>query len=37
MHRIIHFLIKNVREHLVLYLVLWLLLALIDLLWIAFY
>ncbi len=37
MHRIIHFLINNVREHLVLYLVLWLLLALIDLLWIAFY
>jgi len=37
MRRLFHFLVNNVREHLVLYLVLWSLLAIIDLIWIWFY
>lgn len=37
MRRLFHFLVNNVREHLVLYLVLWSLLAIIDLIWIWFF
>lgn len=37
MRRFIHFLINNVREHLMLYLILWSLLALIDILYIYYY
>ncbi len=37
MHRLIHFLINNVREHLILYLILWALLAVIDIAYIYFY
>lgn len=37
MRRLFDFLVNNVREHLVLYLVLWSLLAIIDLIWIWFF
>ena len=37
MRRLFQFLVNNVREHLVLYLVLWSLLAIIDLIWIWFF
>ncbi|MCT4704251.1 YceO family protein [Enterobacteriaceae bacterium H20N1] len=37
MRRLIHFLINNVREHLMLYLILWSLLALIDIAYLYFY
>ncbi|HEX4499907.1 MAG TPA: DUF2770 family protein [Scandinavium sp.] len=37
MQRIYNYLVNNVREHFVLWLVLWLLLAAIDLIWILFY
>ncbi|WP_202304822.1 YceO family protein [Dryocola clanedunensis] len=37
MRRLIHFLINNVREHLMLYLILWALLAFIDIAYIYFY
>ncbi|WP_435947880.1 DUF2770 family protein [Dryocola sp. BD586] len=37
MSRLIHFLINNIREHLILYLFLWTLLALLDLAYIYFY
>ncbi|HEY2454196.1 MAG TPA: DUF2770 family protein [Scandinavium sp.] len=37
MQRICNYLVNNIREHFVLWLVLWLLLAAIDLIWILFY
>ena len=36
MRRLFYFLLNNIREHLMLYLALWLLLALIDIAWIYF-
>ncbi|TCC02066.1 DUF2770 domain-containing protein [Kosakonia quasisacchari] len=35
MRRLFHFLINNVREHLILYIALWLLIALIDIIYIV--
>ncbi|MEN0584564.1 MULTISPECIES: YceO family protein [unclassified Kosakonia] len=35
MHRLFHYLINNVREHLMLYIALWLLIALIDIIYIV--
>ncbi|QOV65714.1 YceO family protein [Kosakonia pseudosacchari] len=35
MRRLFHFLINNVREHLMLYIALWLLIALIDIIYIV--
>ncbi|RKQ39064.1 DUF2770 family protein [Enterobacter sp. R1(2018)] len=37
MSRLIHFLINNIREHLILYLILWFLLAMLDLAYLYFY
>ncbi|ELE9014856.1 DUF2770 family protein [Enterobacter cloacae] len=37
MHRIVSFLINNIREHFMLYILLWALLALIDIIYIVFY
>ena len=37
MRRIVSFLINNIREHLMLYILLWALLAIIDLIYIVFY
>jgi hypothetical protein len=37
MPRIYNYLVNNIREHFVLWLVLWLLLTAIDLIWILFY
>lgn len=37
MRRLYHWLVNNVREHLMIYLALWLLLAVIDLIWLWFY
>ncbi len=36
MRRLFYFLLNNVREHLMLYLMLWLLLALLDIAWLYF-
>lgn len=36
MRRLLHFLINNIREHLMLYLLLWLLLAAIDIAYLYF-
>ncbi len=37
MRRPYHWLVNNVREHFMIYLALWLLLAVIDLIWLWFY
>ncbi|HCJ6520639.1 TPA: DUF2770 family protein [Enterobacter cloacae] len=37
MHRIVSFLINNIREHFMLYILLWALLALMDIIYIVFY
>ncbi|HAV2100690.1 TPA: DUF2770 domain-containing protein [Enterobacter cloacae] len=37
MRRIVGFLINNIREHFMLYILLWMLLALIDIIYIVFY
>ncbi|EHM47243.1 MAG: DUF2770 family protein [Yokenella regensburgei] len=37
MHRIWHFLVNNIREHLMLYIALWLLLAALDLAYLYFF
>lgn len=37
MHRIWHYLVNNIREHLMLYIALWLLLAAIDLIYVFFF
>ncbi len=37
MRRLYHWLVNNVREHFMIYLELWLLLAVIDLIWLWFY
>ncbi|MCU6411731.1 YceO family protein [Enterobacter cloacae] len=37
MRRIVGFLINNIREHCMLYILLWVLLALIDIIYIVFY
>ncbi|MCR1552463.1 MAG: YceO family protein [Enterobacter cloacae] len=37
MHRIVSFLINNIREHFMLYILSWALLALIDIIYIVFY
>jgi hypothetical protein len=37
MHRIWHYLVNNIREHLMLYIALWLLLAAIDLVYVFFF
>ena len=37
MRRIFHYLVNNIREHLMLYLLLWGLLAIIDVIYIVFY
>lgn len=37
MRRLYHWLVSNVREHFMIYLALWLLLAVIDLIWLWFY
>lgn len=36
MRRLFYFLLNNIREHLMLYLALWLLLALLDIAWLYF-
>lgn len=36
MRRLYHYLVNNIREHLMLYIALWLLLALIDIIYIVF-
>ncbi|WP_318385350.1 YceO family protein [Enterobacter sp.] len=36
MRRLYHYLVNNIREHLMLYIELWLLLALIDIIYIVF-
>ncbi|HDG1698064.1 DUF2770 family protein [Kluyvera ascorbata] len=36
MRRLFYFLLNNIREHLMLYLALWLLLALLDIAWLCF-
>ncbi|ENR0232478.1 YceO family protein [Enterobacter bugandensis] len=37
MRRIVDFLINNIREHLMLYILLWALLAIVDVIYIVFY
>ncbi|HDR2489831.1 YceO family protein [Enterobacter bugandensis] len=37
MRRIVDFLINNIREHFMLYILLWALLAIVDLIYIVFY
>ena len=37
MRRIFHYLVNNIREHFMLYLLLWALLAIIDVIYIVFY
>jgi len=37
MRRLFHFLINNVREHLMIYIALWLLLAAIDIIYLFFF
>ena len=37
MRRIVNYLVNNIREHLMLYIVLWSLLAIIDILYIVFF
>ncbi|MEG5462494.1 YceO family protein [Enterobacter chuandaensis] len=37
MRRIVSFLINNIREHLMLYILLWTLLAIIDVIYVVFY
>lgn len=37
MRRLYHWLVNNVRGHFMIYLALWLLLAVIDLIWLWFY
>ena len=37
MRRLLHYLINNIREHLMLYILLWSLLALLDILYIVFF
>ncbi|EPF0314444.1 YceO family protein [Enterobacter chuandaensis] len=37
MRRIVSFLINNIREHLMLYILLWALLAIIDVIYVVFY
>ena len=37
MRRLYHWLVNNVRENFMIYLALWLLLAVIDLIWLWFY
>ncbi|MBL5901611.1 DUF2770 family protein [Lelliottia amnigena] len=37
MHRIFNYLINNIREHFMLYVLLWSLLALIDIIYIVFF
>ncbi|HCM9229248.1 MULTISPECIES: YceO family protein [Enterobacter] len=37
MRRIVDFLIKNIREHFMLYILLWALLAIVDVIYIVFY
>ncbi|WP_236327480.1 YceO family protein [Enterobacter bugandensis] len=37
MRRIVDFLINNIREHFMLYILLWVLLAIVDVIYIVFY
>ncbi len=37
MHRIFHYLVNNIREHLMLYIILWSLLAIMDVIYIMFF
>ncbi|MBA7853453.1 DUF2770 family protein [Enterobacter cloacae complex sp. 2024EL-00215] len=37
MHKIVNFLINNIREHFMLYILLWSVLAIIDFIYIVFY
>lgn len=37
MRRILHYLVNNIREHLMLYIILWSLLAIMDVIYIMFF